>query len=126
MTQEENPKTIFGLAKIPLHVIPPRALLQVGQAMAVGKAKYGHFNWRNAPVPATIYYDAALRHNMSWFDREEFDPSTGVHHLAFAAANNLLLLDALAGGWLIDDRHPVPGTAGDYIAETTQNPKDVR
>ena len=117
---DENPKTIFGQAKIPLHVIPPRALLQVGQAMHIGKEKYGHFNWRHAAVPATIYYDAALRHWMSWFDREELDPATGISHLAFAAANALILLDAQAGNHMIDDRHPVAGTTGPFITLTTK------
>jgi len=111
---DDNPKTAIGVTKPALHVIPPVALLHLGKAMADGKRKYGLMNWREKRVSSSVYYDAALRHLLSWFDGEEVAQDSGVHHLAHAMACMGILLDAQATGNLNDDR-PIPGPAADFI-----------
>lgn len=116
-----NPKTAQGALKPPaLSVIPSSALIQVGAVMALGKKKYGPFNWRDQPVTASTYIDAAMRHLMSWWDGETTDPESGASHLAHAAASLFVLIDALSTGNATDDR-PKPGVAAELINLYRQN-----
>lgn len=112
---DDNPKTAFGQAKPQLHAIPPIALLLLGQAMAEGERKYGGFNWREDKVSASVYYDAALRHLLSWWDGEDIDPDSGLPHPVKAMACLAIVLDAMHQDWLNDNRPKVQGSAGEYI-----------
>jgi hypothetical protein len=55
-------------------------------------------------VSSTVYYDAALRHLMAWFDGETIDPESGLSHLAHVMACCNILLDAEKNGKLNDNR----------------------
>lgn len=101
---DSNPKTAAGRAKPPLRAIPPAALLHLGKAMADGEIKYGLFNWREHAVSGSVYYDAAMRHLLAWWDGEDVAPDSGVHHLAHVMACCAIVLDAAASGKLNDDR----------------------
>ncbi len=107
---DNNPKTAVGRAKPPLHAIPPTALLHLGLAMEDGEHKYGLFNWRDRDVSSSVYYDAALRHLMAWWDGEQVATDSKVHHLGHVMACCAILLDAEATGNLNDDR----GLAGRF------------
>ena len=111
-----NPKDLLGINKVPLHLIPPVALMHEAMAMWTGAAKYGPYNWRENNVVASIYVAAAQRHLSLWFDGEEF-AGDGVHHLGHVRACLGIILDAMAGGNLIDDRPPKgasPKVMADY------------
>ena len=116
---DANPKTQYGLAKPGLSKVPPLALLAVGEVMSKGAAKYGPMNWRTDPVSSSTYYDAAMRHLTAWWDGQNNDPETGLPHLAHAAANMCILLDAFSGPWLLDDR-PLAGYAHKFITDNTK------
>lgn len=120
---DENPKTAIGAKKPPLAFIPPAALLVMGGAMADGARKYGHANWRNNPVSATVYYDAAMRHLLSWMDGEDFAEDSGVHHLGHVMACCAILIDAMSVGTLNDNR-PTTGAASRLIADYTASGHD--
>ena len=107
---DENPKTRFGKAKPSMANVPPVALVHLMMAHADGVKKYGQMNWRDTNVPATIYYDAAMRHLMKWLDGQELDADSGVHHLGHVMACCAIILDAQASNRLSDDR-PTPGEA---------------
>ncbi len=110
-----NPKTLQGSFKTPLlSVIPTPPLVQVGEVMRLGREKYGPYNWRDQPVTASTYIDAAVRHLASWWDGETVDPESGQSHLAHAAASLFIITDALAVGTGTDDR-PAKGVAADLI-----------
>ena len=116
----ENPKARYGQAKPGLSSVPPLPLLAVGQAMEMGRQKYGHYNWRDKPVLASVYYDAAMRHLLAWWDGQNNDVETDVPHLALAAANLCILMDAESGPWLIDDRNPNTGFTNEFISDNTK------
>jgi hypothetical protein len=115
-----NPKTRYGLAKPSLTYVPPVGLFEVGRVMEIGAAKYGPMNWRKDPVSYSTYVNGALRHLLLAWDGEDFDRETKIKHLAHAAANLLILLDAEAQGMLHDDR-PVAGELDNYIAQHTKD-----
>lgn len=101
-----------------MSVVPPDALVHLMRAMQNGAEKYGAFNWRDKTVSATVYYDAALRHLMSWFDGEKAASDSGVHHLGHVMACCAILLDAEENGCLNDNR-PKPGQFAGLISRYT-------
>ena len=99
-----NPKDLFGEKKVSMSKFPSVALAHGAHAMMDGAHKYGAYNWRDNPVVAHIYVDAAMRHITAWFEGEEDAADSKVHHLGHAIACCAILLDAQEGGNLIDDR----------------------
>jgi hypothetical protein len=104
---DDNPKTIYGVKKTPLHLIPPPAKVALARAMECGAKKYGPFNWREKRVSCSVYKAAAERHLDAFWDGEDLDPESKAHHLGHAMACCAIILDALASGMLNDDR-PLP------------------
>lgn len=115
-----NPKITRGLKKPKVSCVPPSAFIHLGQAMSDGEKKYGLMNWRDSEVIASIYYDAAFRHLMAWWDGEEEAEDSGAKHLAHVMACCAILLDAHENGNLIDDR-PSKGTVNKLIERLTKN-----
>lgn len=101
---DDNPKTALGEAKPKLSDTPTIGIQLMGQVHSNGANKYGRFNWREHTVSSTVYYDAALRHLMAWFDGETIDPESGLSHLAHVMACCNILLDAEKHGKLNDNR----------------------
>lgn len=99
-----NPKDLLGSKKVPMGQVLPVAMAHESCAMLDGDLKYGFRNWRQKPVVARIYIDAALRHIQQWAEGEETADDSGVHHLGHARACLGILLDAQETGNLIDDR----------------------
>lgn len=102
-----NPKDELGHKKARLSPIPAPVLFEMGLALSEGARKYGRHNWRITGVRASIYYDAALRHIMAWWEGQNHDSDSGQHHLAHALACLVILRDAERAGKLDDDRPPV-------------------
>lgn len=101
---DDNPKTAYGEAKPKLSDTPTIGIQFLGQVHTNGANKYGRFNWREHQVSATVYYDAAQRHLMAWFNGEDFDPESGLPHLAHVMACCNILLDAERHKKLNDNR----------------------
>lgn len=116
---DDNPKTAFGLKKPAMSSVPPTALIHLSRAMSDGRKKYGHMNWREKKVSSTIYYDAAMRHLMAWFDGEETAEDSGVHHLGHAMACLAIILDASENNNLNDDR-PTKGKFAELVKQYTE------
>lgn len=117
---DDNPKTVFGVAKPGVHAIPPSALLYLGQAMEDGRKKYGLMNWRTDRVSASTYYNAmAARHLPAFWDGEDVAADSKIHHLAHVMACCAILIDAIETGQLNDDR-PVKGNLPDLIVRLTK------
>ena len=118
--QSTNPKDKIGQTKPPLHLIPPGAEILEAVVMGLGEKKYGPYNWREHKVRATVYISAARRHLAAWLDGEDYDPESGVTHLAHVRACMGILIDAMVNDMMVDDR-PKPGRATDLILENTQH-----
>lgn len=107
---DNNPKTLVGASKVPLHLIPPSAKHHLALALENGASKYGAYNWRDKTISVSVYKAAMERHMDSYWDGEEAAADSGVHHVAHAMACCALILDAMSVGMLNDDR-PTKGAA---------------
>lgn len=107
---DNNPKTMIGASKVPLHLVPPSAKHYLAMALADGARKYGPYNWRKAPISISVYKAALERHVDAFWDGEELAEDSKVHHLAHAMACIALMLDSISLGIINDDRPP-QGTA---------------
>lgn len=101
-----NPKDAIGSTKAPLHVVPAPVLMEIGLGMLEGAMKYGSYNWRVADVRGSVYYDAAMRHLMAFWEGEDTDPDSGIHHVGKALSCLTVLRDGIMRGNWIDDRPP--------------------
>ncbi len=103
-----NPKDSFGSAKIDMGNVPWTLMICAAAAFLEGALKYGRFNWRIAGVRASIYHAALLRHVAKWWNGQDRDKATRVHHLDNAIACLCIIRDAELYGKLEDDRPPSP------------------
>lgn len=115
VTKDTNPKDAVGIAKVPFSTVPARVMAEVGLAMFEGARKYGRFNFRTAGVRASVYYDAALRHLMAWYEGQDIDPASGLPHVVKAIACLVVLRDSQIQGNWTDDRPPP--TPGEWVEE---------
>lgn len=106
--RRENPKHAAGVRKVPYSPVPERVSAEVGLAMFEGARKYGRHNFR-APgtvILASDYYDAMRRHLADWWEGQDIDPDSGLHHLIKLMASGTVLRDAMHTGAFVDDRPP--------------------
>lgn len=101
-----NPKDALGIKKVPMSTIPSPVLAEVGVGMLEGASKYGRHNFRCIGVRGSVYYDAAMRHLMSWWEGEDVDPDSDLSHVTKAICSLVVLRDAMIQGKFTDDRPP--------------------
>jgi len=99
-----NPKDALGIKKVPFNCVPCGPLCEVGLAMLEGARKYGRHNYRAIGTRASVYYDAALRHITAWWEGEDIDPDSNIHHLMKAVASLMVVRDSMLMGNFNDDR----------------------
>lgn len=99
-----NKKNAMGALKSPTSAIPPVAIFALGAAMNDGAQKYEAFNYRDSEVTASVFFNAAMRHLLDWWNGENFAPDSKVHHLGHLMACAAIPLDGMAQGNFIDDR----------------------
>lgn len=123
-TKDTNPKDSIGLRKPPLSTLPMPVLFEVAAAMLEGACKYRRHNYRVAGVRASVYFDAAMRHLMAWWEGQDIDPDSGIHHVTKAVAGLLVLRDAQMHGTLANDDRP-PSPQEDWMNEIQARVDDV-
>lgn len=79
------------LGKPRFGLIPVEPLKFVALAMNYGANKYGDYNWMNG-LKFERYYSACLRHLTAWYNREEYDSESSLHHLSHAICCCFFLL----------------------------------
>lgn len=99
-----NPKQLFGDKKPDLRLLPLSGQLAQWAAHRDGANKYGEFNWRENPVEANTYINAAKRHLELFAAGEGEARDTGVNNLGAVMACCAILIDAELHGTLIDNR----------------------
>ena len=106
LTKDTNPKDAVGIKKVPFSTVSAPVMKKVGLAMLEGARKYGRHNYRAVGVRGSVYYDAFLRHITAWWEGEDIDPASGIHHLGKAMACLAVVRDSMMVGNWTDDRPP--------------------
>jgi hypothetical protein len=103
-----DPKEVAasGEGRIPWQALPVRPLAGAALAMAEGAHKYGRHNYRRTTIKSSVYFDSTLRHFFAWWEGEDIDPKSGLHHIDKTIAGLLVLRDAQLRGMSDDDRPP--------------------
>jgi hypothetical protein len=104
--KDGNPKNSVGSTKFALSVVPTTVTAEVGLGMLEGARKYGRHNWRDEGALASIYWDAACRHLIKWYEGEDIDPDSGLSHITKAICSLYVLRDAMITNVMTDDRPP--------------------
>ena len=105
-TKPSNPKDSIGIKKAPMSTVSAAVLAEIGVAMLEGASKYGRHNYRAVGVRGSVYYDATMRHLMSWWEGEDIDPDSGMSHLTKAITSLVVLRDSMIQDRISDDRPP--------------------
>lgn len=79
-------------------------LEEIGKVLATGAKKYEADNWRKGFAWRRLI-GALLRHTFAFARGEDFDPETGLSHMAHAGCCVLFLLEHQLCGLGQDDRH---------------------
>lgn len=106
LTKPSNPKDAVGINKAPLSCVPMNVIAEVGIGMMEGALKYGRHNWRGVGVRSSVYFDAAMRHLIAWWEGEDVDPDSGLSHVTKVLTCLSVLRDAQIRGMVTDDRPP--------------------
>lgn len=91
--------------KVDLTMIPVAPLFEVARVYNRGAYKYARDNWRKG-LPFSECYASFLRHSMSFWSGETFDPEDGLHHMAHATFWCLTLQEFGITHPEFDDRTP--------------------
>lgn len=105
-SKSTNPKDSISGNRIPYSCVPANVLAEVAVAMAEGAKKYGRHNYRVHGILASVYYNAAIGHQKSYWEGEDNDPDSDVHHVTKAIASLVVLRDAIMNNKCNDDRPP--------------------
>lgn len=105
-SKDSNPKDAVGVKKVPFSTVPAQVMAELGLGMLEGARKYGRHNYRVAGVRASVYYDALMRHMTAWWEGQDIDPDSGLHHIVKAMTCLVVLRDAMHNDLVTDDRPP--------------------
>ena len=91
--------------------------------MLEGARKYGRHNYRNSGIRGSVYFDATLRHILSWWEGEDFDPDSGLNHVTKAIACLVVLRDGMIFENWQDDRPPK--TKKGWVQELNKKAQEI-
>lgn len=100
----------FDSGKVRLDLVPTHPVKEVARVLMHGAAKYGDHNWRGG-IAYSRLYAATLRHLTAFWEGEDIDPESGLHHLAHAACEIFFLIEMVTRRPELDDRYRLPKEA---------------
>ena len=116
MSKKTNPKDAVGTKKPRFYSgLPANVTKEVTIGVMEGAMKYGRHNYRIAGVRASTYIDATIGHLLDYWEGQDIDPDSGLHHITKAIASLYVLRDAQMRDMCEDDRPPKSDVEGDKI-----------
>lgn len=104
--KESNPKDAVGIKKVAFSCVPANVIGEIALGLMEGARKYRRHNYRAVGVRGSVYYDAAMRHLMAWYEGEDIDQDSGLSHISKALSCLVVLRDAMLNEKWEDDRPP--------------------
>src|SRR3990167_9159715 len=96
--------TKHDTGKPPIGLVPANAIIAVARVLAFGLKKYGAHNWRKG-IGHSRLYDAAQRHQLDWLEGSDKDAESGLHPIAHAICDLMMLYDEIHKRPGLDDRY---------------------
>lgn len=124
VVKDSNPKDAVGIRKVPMSVLPANVLMEAALGMMEGARKYRRHNYRVVGVRSSVYYDATMRHLMDYWEGEDIDTASGVHHLSKAISSLIVWRDALINDCCTDDRPPKVKDRG-WLSKLNSKASDI-
>jgi len=84
-------------------LVPIKAILRIAEVMGFGAKKYDAYNWRRG-IKFSRLMGATMRHLLAYWDGEDIDPESGLHHMAHAGCCVTMLLTLIEERPDLDDR----------------------
>jgi hypothetical protein len=81
--------------KSTVQLLPPQAVLSVGNVLRFGAIKYEAHSWHKVDNAGERYIGAGLRHILAHMDGEVFDRESGLPHLAHGICSLMFVLELL-------------------------------
>ena len=114
MSKKTNPKDAVGTKKPRFYSgLPANVTKEVTIGIMEGAMKYGRHNYRIAGVRASTYIDATIGHLLDYWEGQDIDPDSDLHHITKAIASLYVLRDAQMRNMCEDDRPPKSDVEGD-------------
>lgn len=101
--RKDEPGKTYDAGKLRFDLIPPEWETALAQVMTAGAQKYADRNWEKG-LSWSRRYGSLRRHTNAFWAGEDFDPETGLPHLAHIAWNALALLTFMQTHPEFDDR----------------------
>jgi hypothetical protein len=116
MSKKTNPKDAISTKKPRFYSgLPANVTKEVSVGMMEGAMKYGRHNYRVAGVRASVYIDATIGHLFDYWEGQDIDPESNLHHITKAIASLYVLRDAQMRDMCTDDRPPKSNVEEDKI-----------
>ena len=116
MSKKTNPKEAIGTRKPRFYSgLPANVTREVTIGVMEGAMKYGRHNYRIAGVNASTYIDATIGHLLDYWEGQDIDPDSNLHHITKAIASLYILRDAQMRNMCEDDRPPKSDVEGDAL-----------
>lgn len=93
----------FNKGKLPIELVPPKAIKAMAAVLEYGASKYSKRNWEsgsNYSVP----YASLMRHLLAFWEGEDRDPDSGLPHTYHILMNAAMLVEYEAIEGEFDDR----------------------
>jgi len=82
----------FDSEKVDWSLVPLRSIEEIAKVLAMGKKKYGAWNWIHVDDAINRYTSALLRHLTAIQEGESLDSESGLSHYSHLACNALFLV----------------------------------
>jgi len=93
----------YNTGKIRYDLIPSYPMEQIAKVFTKGAEKYAPHNWKKG-MPWSEVEASLLRHLEAYRAGEDFDPETGMYHMAQVAVNAMFIIDYYRSNPKFDDR----------------------
>lgn len=82
----------FDSEKVDWSLVPLKSIEEIAKVLAMGKKKYGAWNWIHVDDAINRYTSALLRHLTAIQEGEQNDSESGLSHYSHLACNALFLV----------------------------------
>lgn len=93
----------FDYNKVQLHLIPIDPLMEIARVFTQGAQKYAPRNWEKGMEWSRVY-NSLMRHSLAFWNGENLDKESNLHHMAHVAVNAMFLIEYNKTHRNLDDR----------------------